>query len=377
MKAGWFQQAKSVFGRPEPVPQSYAVPCDCGTIVQGERTDAPQKPPCPTCGQTVFVLPACVYPIPESLRRRWSGTEEAAPEPLPKTKRGKKSASPPKSKPFATKTKSPEAPSVPWSQRRRDFWAVIRTQITPVRLIAAGVCLSVTLMGYVLLRQVRWSHAQATVQASIDAGTEALHDRRLSEAAKALAQASASLDILGRRDDAANSIRRLAREAAVGNGLVADGLPQLLTELFELHDADTVAGRFSRRYSGKWILFDAPLYAVGEGKKSPRSVQLEMLLLVDDELIELRLDGYPWPALLSGSTEAAPKRVIFAAQLDRLEPATKSRDSVIVWLRADTAVLWSEQETLDALEFLPADAEERAVVDSLLSAQRDLLKAHE
>jgi hypothetical protein len=378
MKAGWFQHAKSVFARPEPVPQTFSVPCDCGTTVQGERTEAAQRLPCPTCGQTVFVLPACVYPIPDSLRRRWSGIEEPAPEPMLKKKRGRKSAGKPESQPSGGRPPSPESSSIPWSQRRRDFSVAMASQITPVRMIAAGVCLSVTLMGYVLVRQARWSRAQASVQASIDAGTEALHDGRLTEAAKALGEASVSLDILGRHDDVANSIRRLAREAQVGDGLVAEGLPQLLSELFELHDSDTVAGRFARRYSGQWILFDAPLYAVAEeNRKSPRAVQLEMPLLIGDKLIEVRLDDYPWPVLLSGSTEAAPKRVIFAAQLDRLELATKQRDSVLIWLRGDTAVLWSERETLDALDLLPVDAEELTMAENLLSDQRDLLKARE
>jgi hypothetical protein len=373
MKAGWFQHAKSVFKRPEPVPQTYRVPCDCGTTVQGERTQAVQKPPCPTCGQTVFVLPACVYPIPESLRRRWSGLEEPVSEPAPKKKRGKKTAGKSEGRSPAIPTEVKNA--VPWSQRRREVFTAICSQLTPVRLIAVGVCLSVTLMGYVLLRQARWSRAQATVQASIDAGLDALHERRFDEAAKALSQASMSLDILGRDDEAADSIRRLARETVVGDGLAAEGLPQLLAELFELHDADTVAGRFSRRYAGQWILFDAPLYY--EAKRKPRTVQLDMPLLIGDDLIEVRLDGDPWPSLLSGSTETTPTRVIFAAQLDRLEPATKGRDSGRVWLRAETAVLWSEPETLDALELLPAADEERTSVEALLSSQRDLLKARE
>ncbi|HUQ68565.1 MAG TPA: hypothetical protein VM165_03520, partial [Planctomycetaceae bacterium] len=300
MKAGWFQQAKSVFGRPEPVAQSFSVPCDCGATLLGERAESPQKPLCPACGRPVFVLPACLYPIPESIRRSWSGVEdEVLPEAPPKKKSGKKSASPSEPTSRPAKSKALKPPPVPWSQRQQALTTAARAQLTPLRLIAMAVCLTVTLMGYVLYRQARWSHAQSTVQASIDAGTEALSQRDFPKAAQALDEAAAALTILRRRDDAAQTIQRLARETMVCDGLSADSLPQMLTELFEQREPAELSARFARRCAGRWILFDAPLYLATEEKKS---VLFDLPLLVGKELIEVRLDGRPWPSLLSGST---------------------------------------------------------------------------
>ncbi|MDZ4688151.1 MAG: hypothetical protein SH850_24010, partial [Planctomycetaceae bacterium] len=272
------------------------------------------------------------------------------------------------------KSKTLKSPPVPWSQRQQAMTTAARAQLTPLRLIAVAVCLTVTLMGYVLYRQARWSHAQSTVQASIDAGTEALNQRDFPKAAAALDEAATALTILGRHDDAAQTIQRLAREAMVCDGLSAESLPQMLTELFEQHDATDLSTRFARRCAGRWILFDAPLYLAADEKKS---VLFDLPLLVEKELVEVRLDGHPWPSLLSGSTAALPTRVIFAAQLDRLEPATKKNPVIRLWLRSDTAVLWSERETLEALDLLPTDADQLTVVDGILSTQRDVLKARE
>jgi hypothetical protein len=372
MKAGWFQTAKSVFGRPEPILQTYRVPCDCGETVNGERIDAVQKPSCPTCGQTVFVLPASVYPVPESIRRRWSGIEESGSVALPKKKKASKKGSIPEDVPVKKQRANAGPPPVPWSQRRQELGAAIRKQMTPVRLVALGVALSVSLMSYMLYRQTRWSHAQSTVQSLMDAGHEAIAERRFGDAAGSLRQAAQALDILGRHDDIAATTRRLAREAAVIDGLADDGLPRLLAELFEVHEPGNAAARFSRRSAGQWILFDAPLYVSADGES--RTVLLDLPLVIDDHGVDVRIDGQPWSVLLAGSSATQPKRVIFAAQLDRMEPAKKSQPA-IVWLRSDTAVLWSERDLLAAMDMLPDDPDQLAVVETLLSDQQDWLKA--
>jgi hypothetical protein len=364
MNTDWFAQARSVFGRREtPVSQPFSVPCDCGAVLYGERAESLQKPTCPQCGQTAFVLPATPYPVPGSLRRRWAGEEPAVAEPASKKRKSSRNAT----------TAVARPPGVPWSQRRQHFSAWLRGQLTPVRLVALAVCLLIGALSLVLYRQARWSHAQATVQPAIDAGHEALAERDFAAAAKAFTQATAALDVLGRRDDASHTLRRLSREVTVCDQLSSDSLETLLDELHNKTDDADVATRFDKQCAGRWFLFDAPAYLATDGNgKAARSVRFDLPLVVRDKPLELLLDGSPWPALLSGSTASAPKRVLFAAQLDRFEPATKTRPVARVWLRGNTAVLWSESETLAALDFLPGDAEQQAVIDSLLAAQRAL-----
>lgn len=378
MKTDWFAQARSVFGRrtAPPPPQPFAVPCNCGALLQGERTDALQKPKCPQCGQTVFVLPECVYPIPESVRQRWAGEEVTAPEPAPKQKPRKTVVK--GDEPRGSATKPPRPPGIPWSERQRQLTTSLRSQITPLRLIALAVCALVGLMTLVLARQARWSHAQAAVQPAIDAGYAALEERDFAVAAKSFTEAAAALDVLGRRDDVARTVRRLSREVAVCDQLSSESLLDLLDELHTKTDGADVAERFARQYAGRWILFDAPLFAeLGREGKRSRAVRIDLPLLVREAPVEILIDGSPWPALLSGSTASSPRRVLFAAQLDRFEPATKERPTGRVWLNGATAVLWTESQTLAALEFLPTEAEQLAVVDSLLAAQRDLVEVDE
>lgn len=377
MKAGWFQQAKSVFGRPEPVPQSYTVSCDCGATLTGERTEAAQKPSCPACGQSVFVLPACSYPIPASLRRRWAGEEEPVLEPLPKKKPGKKPRKAKATEPSERRKSDSEKSASP-KESRPNLTAEFRRHLTPVRLIALAVGMTVMLMGYVLYRQARFSRAQSTVQTSIDAGMEALKDRRFAEAAKSLTSASAALKLLGRRDDTTRSIHRLAEEATVAAELSDEGLPQMLGELFLAKDIDGMAKRFDRLYAGRWLLFDAPLFLVSdEGSKSASEAQLDLPLIVERLPVDVFVDDHRWQSLLSGSSAAEPKRMIFAAQLDRVDPPTKDRRGVRLYLRGETAVLWTERESLEALDLWPAGELEADPIDRLLSAQRDFVKGHE
>ena len=50
-------------------PSLFSIPCVCGDTVRGERIDRAVEISCPGCGEAFFVLPADVYPAPETKGR--------------------------------------------------------------------------------------------------------------------------------------------------------------------------------------------------------------------------------------------------------------------------------------------------------------------
>src|SRR5688572_21253441 len=74
--ASWWDQR-----RQESAPQTFAVLCDCGHVIRGERRERFQSLECPSCSQQVFAIARNPRPEPVGLKRRSvDGHEETSPE---------------------------------------------------------------------------------------------------------------------------------------------------------------------------------------------------------------------------------------------------------------------------------------------------------
>lgn len=374
MATGWFQRATAVFGRPEPLPQPFDVGCDCGARLQGVRASMPQKTTCPQCGTVAFILPETIYPLPDSLRRRWTGVEETEPEPatLKKTKKPKSS----KKKDVSDIPKQP-APAVDpgptLDERLRDWGSRLRAAATPVRLVGVAILLGFALTGCVIYRRAQWDRALTTLQGALDRGADAIQQQDFAAAAAEYQTAAGALDVLGRRDGDALRIRQTALELRAAAGLS----PAPWSEIVSAWVEGNVGDAASAAAPETWILFDAPLYPHSSGEEeSPKEFRVDLPFVVGKTPVDVLIDGRRWSGLLAGATASTPKRLLFAAQIDRAEKPTEERPEALLHLDGLTAVLWSDAATYAQLRLMPDDAASRAEVEGLLQGQREFLETH-
>lgn len=358
--AGWLKKATAGWGRTEAPPAPYRVACDCGATLTGVRAALPQKPACPVCGSPVFVLPNCVYPLPKSCRA------EPPAEPV-------RPAAPPKSVRSRTPTRAASAAAEPAFRETRP-----RSRfLTPVRVIVAVIGCVIVLTGAVVWRRAQIEQARRNLPLAIERGAAAFAERDFVAAADAYRQAQAALDLLGRNDAAARYVRQCSLEASAASGLAAVGLSDVILQSLSDKGGDSAVERFGRQYAGAWIVCDARLSVLPDAdEKRPRRYQVDLPLALDAHAVEIELSDVPWRAFLADAG-AQPRRVVFAAQLEELQPPTELENAVRLQLRGATAVLWSSYGSYRAIGFESGDGGEDPELRSVLAEQRAFLGAGE
>jgi hypothetical protein len=373
MAIGWFHTAARVFKRREALPQPFEVICDCGARLTGLRSDGPQKPSCPSCGTLTFVLPACQFPIPLSVRRAWLGEDEAPPTPVPKKKSAAKS-SPAVPARKADQAKATADAAQPLAPPRRPLSERLRSAVTPVRLVVLMIVATVALTAAVLVRGARVEWAREHLRPAIDRGLAALVERDLPVAEAAFAEAGLALDRLGRNDAAAQAVRRLHQETEIAQGLSSTPLSEILADVAIAKTNSDLVERFQTHGAGEWYLFDAVVQPERSGG-STRIVRcrVDVPLSLKDRPLTVAFDGVPWPHIWKSWGSEQPHRMVFAAQLDRLEIFVEKNRPPTLFLQSSSAVLWCHGQTLEAL--LPGALEGDLAVElrDVLERQRAAL----
>lgn len=337
----------------------------------------PQKPKCPACGITLFILPATTYPLPKSLVEKWAGPSSDAETPSVSVKEsrsdkkgGKKSARPSSenktAKSHAAAERSPGFPTVPVKRRP---W------ITPLRMIVLTVLGGLFLSGYLLVRKGSRDHAQSILQGAIDRGTEALEAQNYNDAVRELETARQALDILKRSDPDAQKIRRTLREAEVASQLLDSDFPQILEQWISGKPIQSSLENLTRT---GWILFDAAIQKVPhpDGHEVP-VLEIDFPLLINDVPVQILMENRQWESLKGGTAPERPQRILFAAQIQRGQLPARKEDPAVVWLEGSTAVLWSDELILKQQKFLPQAPEEQSDFNTLLNQQREFLESQE
>ena len=254
--AGWLTTARETLtgAGGASAPQTFTLPCRCGYEIAGTRGERERTETCPDCGTDWFVLPRDVYPRPARARKR------KAPRPQPR---------------------GPVEPRVPLGRRVRGGAAAARTaaagrlsrgtaaaggwvrrQARPLRLVVAGLVLTVLLTGGWLVQRERLAAARRTYAESRDAADAALTEREYAVAADRYAEAAAAADRLGLADPPAAAVRGRARELAAARDLAVE-------PPFRIAEQAAAAGptaarraawrdRFDAVYAGRWVVLDAP-----------------------------------------------------------------------------------------------------------------------
>lgn len=373
MAIGWFHSAAGAFKRREAVPQPFELICDCGARVTGLRAESPQKLSCTNCGTMNFVLPACQFPIPVSVKRAWLG-EETPPALPAKKKTAAKSSPPVRSRKGRTEAEAPpEAPPV-LSAPRRMLSERLRSAVTPVRMVVLLIVVTVALTGVVLVRGSRQEWAREHLRPAIDRGVQALHERDFSAAAEAFDEAGLALERLGRHDASALAVHQLKQETELATKLSSSTLTEVLADVAVARQNADLAERFQTYGSGEWFLFDAVVEPDrGNGAGRMERCLVDVPLALGERPLLIAFDDVPWPRFWKSSGSERAQRMVFAAELDRLElTGDKSRRPTLL-LRTSTAVLWCHGETYEAVAPGALDPEQAAELRAVLQRQREAL----
>ena len=366
--AGWLSRATEAFrNQPPPAPEPYEVACDCGGRVIGVRNRIAQKPPCPSCGRLVFVLPANVYPVSVKLAsKKATPKPKAAPPSAIVVKESKSSAK--------TRTSVDKPESI---ERDRPTGIAIESNeswLTPFRLAMTAILVICSLTAWGLFHRHRIETAKAIVAKATEIGLQALQSQDFITAARELERARDAVDLLKRTDPESQLVRRLCREAIAARGLAHESLFDLIhTSMADLKPGDADAKQFDGLYRDSWVLFDVPVL-IPEDASQPCT--LDMPIFHRQLAIRIEVDFAALREAVRQSPKDEPARVIFAAQLERLAPAAKGRPEAVLTLKGESAFLWTYLDNYTAVGYREDDADElkatRAVLDRQLEVTQEM-----
>lgn len=381
--ASWLNKASGLFQRSTAGGGSdqepYQFVCECGARVAGLRESRFQQFPCEACSRVVFVLPVNVYPRPAPARKpvERTSSEEPEPEParrpsadtdsnefgetpLPPTRR-KKSAPDieggvrPRRKPSEPQPKPPPRHSLEQPRRRN---------LTPFRMIAAGIGLLVLATGLGLGWRWRVEHARSTLPVALEQGLVAFGERNFVKAAQELGRAKAAVDILGKHDADADAVRHRWREARAANAMPYLILTDWLQECLAVppDGKSSTARAAANRIKGAWLVLDVPVTYDAETQEPVADVMLP----TGETLVDVDL---PLPETFRrGAADERPTRVIVGAQVAQFRPPSAEATAGRLEFVPQSVFLWTDYETYRAVVF-EISPEEEPVVRELIAAQ--------
>jgi hypothetical protein len=370
--AGWLSRTTSLFKQPLPAPEPFEVECDCGGKLVGQRAPTYQRPTCPVCDRPVFVLPANVYPrqkpksppknIPtkptdpgKTARPSSNSVVDDRPPQIPlKVARGKTSIA-------GRDVSSPPEPEPALLREPR------RPIFTPLRLVTVAIlCVSA------LTARGLWSRhlietAKKTVAVAADAGTAAVRELDFATGAKELERARLAVDLLGRKDQTAEEIRRLSREATVLANLASSSLTEVLQDtLSNAKPGQTEPLRMASLDKNAWVIFDTGLIPNGEG---PNRFLVDAPMVLGKISVQIEIESATLARVAVSSDGTESPRIIFAAQLEEISsPAGEPLTSVLK-LNGKTAILWTSYDTYGAVGYRPFDTESEKQTKAILERQ--------
>jgi hypothetical protein len=347
---------------PEP-PAPYDIACTCGHHVSGVRQSTFQSVRCHRCGDVLFVLPNDVYPRPKPKK---VPPPNAPPAPVHESVSRAKAVQPvpvpaaPAKAPYSAKTvaSAAAATSNPAPARRdepstADSVTVIvrRPLVNRFRLVLLAIGIVVTATGYFVWQSRLNDQALVSLPGHVEAGAAALRAGDVPKAAEEYRQAAWAVDRLGREDAESLGVRQKAKE--LGAIVNLSTVP-----LFDICDdaRRTVKDRkedwsekFDKLYRDSWIVVEGDVIQdTGSDGVGQAMVRFPFPIDSAPVVIDGRLQ-----ALGPVSGKNALKHVIFAGQLASLSKEGTKNPIWMIRLKDETAFLWGNVETYQALGLSP------------------------
>ncbi|MGE4001591.1 MAG: hypothetical protein AB7I48_15365, partial [Planctomycetaceae bacterium] len=334
----------------EEVPQEFLLSCECGQVHQGLRRSKPQRIICQTCGSALFVLPRNLYPVlkPQLRKRRRRKSSSTRRGELPslgtftrRIGRGTAAVAGVTGQAFSSAGLSVKR----WiANRIAAFVRLMRSQLTPFRLVLAGIIAVLGGTAYWTVQTRYLDAARQTLREEFAAGESALAAEDAVAAQAHFQRAAAAADRLQSNDLRARQARQMLHETLALTRLAPVSLLDMLEE------AERTAGgehpeiwgdRFRAAYAGAWIVLDAPIHAP-EDKANSSTVAIDLPLVVGNRERPVHVAALvPDAARLPLSSE--PQQAIFAAAIIGCE-LDSSGQRWLVTLTSESGFLWSDLE---------------------------------
>jgi len=241
---------------------------------------------------------------------------------------------------------------------------------TPLRLVAAAILVVSIFTVRGLMNRHRIETAKATVAASADKGMVAIKEGDFATAAKELEKARLAVDLLGRKDQTADDIRRNSREATAIANFAASSLTEFLEEtLANARPGQSEPLRMASLDKNAWVLFDATVIPAGEGGNL---LTVDSPVFLKSAFVEIEIDS-PVIGKFARSTESGENpRVIFAAQLEQVSAPKGEPPKAVLTLNGKTAFLWTSYAAYSAIGYRPHDEESEQQTKGLLERQLEI-----
>jgi hypothetical protein len=227
---------------------------------------------------------------------------------------------------------------------------VRRPLVSRFRLILLAIGGVVAATGYFVWQSRLNDQALVSLPAHIEAGAAALRAGEIPKAAEEYRQAAWAADRLKRADAESMAVRQKARELGAAVNLSKVSLIEICDQArhAKKEGAEKWAAKFNELYAGSWIVVEGDIVQ----ERGPDGIGEPVVRFpypIDSApvVFNLRLAG------LEPMTEKSGGHVIFAGQLASLLKEGTRNPMWIIRLKEDTAFLWANVDTYQALGRIP------------------------
>ncbi len=409
----WISKAANVFKRDvEETPQPFELACECGQTHGGIRRGRHQHIVCKACGLSLFVLPRDVFPPPldrkpsKQNKKKKTGTvqpevleledssesneqvldevvvlEKIAPRHrMQKQKEAADAGVPHKRKKSIKETASPP-PATPGffarlgvslksaGQSFIKFW-------TPFRLAMLGIGVSMAVAVYWSVQEGIRSRAVASVNKYTEEGMQAVNVQDWLNARRAFEQASRAVDVLGRHDPEAESIRHYHKETqALTNLCIVNffDLLEIAETTYEKDGAEAWQQQFLT-YQDDWFVMTGPVQRLtistaDTGESNTYELYLPWSPGQKGNKVSIRGNFADFEHVVPAQAKIV---TTFAGELASCV-FSKTERMWIVTLRSETGFVWTHPDTFAGLNFESTELESEQDLKNRLTRQAELV----
>ena len=246
-----------------------------------------------------------------------------------------------------------------------------RRIVTPFRTVLLCASLFVMATVYFVNLKSNREGAEWELKNAVGKAEAALKNGDFSTSAKEYQKACAALDVLKRNDAQEKTIRQRFKESTAAGNLLTDSLFEILNELAKEIDSDSSRPQmlFENSYTHRWIVMETNVEKRKDLDGHSR-IAIDFPFEAAGRPVEFEAD---LPIFKKLSVDRKQQKVIFAAQLQRIQLQEAEHPYWTITLQPETAFLWTDYETFQAMGFEHEDAGNESEARELLAEQSRLL----
>ena len=243
--------------------------------------------------------------------------------------------------------------------------------VTPFRLLILGIFVIVAVTFFVKWNSNQQDDAEWELKNAVSRAEAALKNGDFFTSAKEYQKACAALDVLKRNDAQEKTIRQRFKESTAAGNLLADSVFDILNELAKEIDSDSSRPQrlFENSYINRWIVMETIVERLKDSDGRSR-IAIDFPFEVVGRPVEFEANLSVFKKL---PVDREEHRVIFAAQVQRIQLQEAEHPYWTITLQPETAFLWTDYQTFQAMGFEHEDAGNEIATRELLAEQSRLL----